>query len=265
MRGIGVGHQVPEAADHVGDWIASHDGVKNPLSDGGIGVDKGDGEESAAEEPHGHEDKVHDGVEALGAIHGPSEADAERGESDGGDSHKEDEWEEIEGDGIASDGGGEEKKDEGLNPGHHGAAENFSAGDGPARDGGDEDILEEAFTAVFDDGDGGKDRGEEEDEGDGSWHVVEHEALSIGPAESPVHAGAEEKPEEDGLTEPAHDAVALSEEAGPFPFGEHPDDAEGGGGLGGGVHGEVSSQNRCPVRATKTSSRLGRAMVIASI
>ena len=105
-------------------------------------------------------------------------------------------------------------------------AKNFAQDHGPAWDRGHEDALQEPFLAVFDDGDGGEDGGEEQDHDQRAGEemgIAEAVALHFRTAE----AGAEQQPEDDRLAERAEHAVALAQKADQLALRERTDDRPG--------------------------------------
>ena len=128
-----------QAGKAVGERVQKHEVFQARPGAGG-------GEEGAGEEPHRHEEEVHDGVEALRGGHPPGEAEAEGGESEGQDQHQEQGDRKGCGREAKADERGEEQEEEALSRCEDGSAEHFAQHDGAARDGCDEDGLQEPFV-----------------------------------------------------------------------------------------------------------------------
>ena len=134
------------------------DGPENP------GVRISGREKRARHEPERNEEDVHDGVKTLGRFHRPGDEKPETGEAKADDEKRtETDQDSLRRD-VNPDKGREQEKDQPLQKGEGGAAEDLAANDAPGRDRRDQDRLEKTFPTIFDDRDGGKDGGEKHDQ-----------------------------------------------------------------------------------------------------
>ncbi len=161
----------------------------------------------AAEEPHGHEDEVHDAVEPLAGIDPPRGRQPDARDPEGGA----EKGEGGEGEGGRADGVAEEEDsgedDHRLGGRDEGRAEELAGRDRPAGGRADEDGLEESLASVLDERHCAEDGTEEDGHGEHPGEEVGAVAEGVvcgdrargggGRAEGVCEAAAEEEPDEE--------------------------------------------------------------------